>query len=169
MEELIFLLEEPRVRDSASQGSRAESTIREVRSASPIAEFLKLCVPGGSSGRTSRVCSAPTAVKLSERSSAKLMRSGILAHGECLTLNTCEWTVTLVPYLREDGVCSLSDVLEPTGAIPPRYYLSPAACRGILRRADSRGRELSEVLRQALEAQAGKSSSIPLSVETEDR
>ena len=80
----------------------------------------------------------------------------------------CEWTATLVPCLREDGVSSLSDILE-TGAIPQRYYLSPAACRGILRRAASRRRELPEVLRQALEEQAGKSSSIHSSAETEDR
>lgn len=168
MEELIFLLGEPLARDSASQGSRKESTIREALSASPIATFLKLCVPAGSSGRTSPECSAPTVEKISVHSSGKLMKSGILAHGECLTLNMCEWTDSLVPFLKEDGVCSLSDILE-TGAIPPRYYLSPDACRGILRRAESRGRELPEVLRQALEEQAGKSSSIPSSAETEDR
>lgn len=168
MEELIFLLGEPLARDSASQESRKESTIREAHSVSPIADFLKLCVPAGSSGRTSPVFSAPTVEKISVHSSGKLMKSGILAHGECWTLNTCEWTVSLVPYLREDGVCSLSDILE-TGGIPQRYYLSQDACLGILRRAESRGRELPEVLRQVLEAQAGKSSSIPSSAETEDR
>ena len=129
MEELIFLLGEPLAKGSASQGDRAESTIREARSVSPIADFLRLCVPAGSSGRTSPECSAPMAERIFGRSSGKLMKSGILAHGECLTLNMCEWTVSLVPYLREDGVCSLSDILE-TGDIPPRYYLSPDACRG---------------------------------------
>lgn len=81
------------------------------------------------------------------------MRSGILAHGECWTLNTCEWTDTLVPFLSVDGVCSLSDILE-TGAIPPRYYLSRDACLGILRRAESRGKELPPMLKEALERQA---------------
>ena len=169
MEQLTFWSEEPRAKDSVSQESREGSTIREVRSVSPIADFLKLCVPAGSSGRTSLECSAPMAVKISESSSGKLMKSGILSRGECWTLNTCEWTASLVPFLKEEGVCSLSDILLETGAIPPRYYLSPDACRGILHRAESRGRELPEVLRQALEAQAGKSSSIHSSAETEDR
>ena len=168
MEELIFLLGEPLARGSASRGNRAGSMTLEARFASPIADFLRRCVPGGSSGRTSQECSAPTEVRIFVHSSGRLMKSGILSRGECWTLNMCEWTGTLVPFLKEDGVCSLSDILE-TGAIQPRYYLSPDACRGILRRAESRGRELPEVLRQALEAQAGKSSSIHSSAEMEDR
>ena len=40
-------------------------------------------------------------------------------------------------------------------AVPEKYYLSPKACQGILRRASVRGRELPEVLRKALERQAG--------------
>lgn len=162
MEQLTFSWEELPVRDSASLESRGASTIREAHSASPIAEFLRQCAPAGLSGKMSPARSAPTAVKISGPSSGKLMKSGILAHGECWTLNTCEWTDTLAPYLKEDGVCSLSDILE-TGDIQPRYYLSPTACSGILRRAAKRGRALPEALRQALEAQAGKSSSIPSS------
>ena len=143
-------------KDSASRENKAVSTIPEAPSASPIVTFLKQCVPAGSSGKTSRVCSAPTAVKISERSSAKLMRSGILAHGECWTLNSCEWTDSLVPFLKEDGVCSLSDILVETGDIPPRYYLSPDACRGILRRAASRGKDLPARLAAALKAQIAR-------------
>jgi hypothetical protein len=51
------------------------------------------------------------------------------------------------------GVCSLSDVLE-TGEVPRKYFLSPTACRGILRRAEKRGRELPTQLRKALTAVA---------------
>lgn len=47
------------------------------------------------------------------------------------------------------GVCSLSDVLE-TGDVPPKYFLSAKACRGILRRAKKRGRELPPALQAAL-------------------
>src|SRR6185436_20026447 len=50
------------------------------------------------------------------------------------------------------GVCSLSDVLEDARTVPPKYFLSPTACRGILRRAAKRGRELPTQLRLALEA-----------------
>ena len=153
LEQLIFSWEELPARDSVSQESRADLMTREAPSVSPIADFLKQCVQGGSYGKTSREYSAPTAVKISGRSSGKLMRSGILAHGECWTLNTCEWTVSLVPFLSADGVRSLSDILA-TGGVPRRYYLSPDACRGILRRAESRGKELPPMLKEALEKQA---------------
>jgi hypothetical protein len=47
---------------------------------------------------------------------------------------------------------SLSQILE---AKPhPKYYLSPTACSGILRRAKARGKELPSVLKKALELQA---------------
>jgi len=38
--------------------------------------------------------------------------------------------------------------------VPEKYYLSPKACLGILRRASARGKELPEVLKKALERQA---------------
>src|SRR6185312_15607878 len=44
---------------------------------------------------------------------------------------------------------SLSDVLE-TGDLPQRYFLSPKACAGILRRAEKRGKELPPALHAAL-------------------
>jgi DNA (cytosine-5)-methyltransferase 1 len=53
-----------------------------------------------------------------------------------------------------DGVCSLSDILE-TGDVPRRFFLSARACRGILRRAEKRGKELPIQLRRALEMVAG--------------
>jgi hypothetical protein len=55
--------------------------------------------------------------------------------------------------LKDEGVCSLSDILE-TGDVPPQYYLSAKACRGILRRADKRGKELPPQLALALQAVA---------------
>jgi hypothetical protein len=67
-----------------------------------------------------------------------------------LTLNMSEWNDTLVPSHSDGGVCSLSDILE-TGDVPQRYYLSPKACAGILRRAAKRGRLLPPSLAQALE------------------
>jgi hypothetical protein len=47
-------------------------------------------------------------------------------------------------------VCSLSDVLE-AGPIPEKYFLSPRACAGMLRRAEQRGKTLPPTLRAALE------------------
>ena len=48
----------------------------------------------------------------------------------------------------------LSEILEKRPHV--KYSLSPRACRGILRRAEKRGKELPPVLRKALEQVAGK-------------
>lgn len=52
------------------------------------------------------------------------------------------------------AACSLSSVLE-TAPIPPRYFLSPQACAGILRRAARRKKTLPPQLQAALESVAG--------------
>jgi hypothetical protein len=48
-------------------------------------------------------------------------------------------------------VCSLSDTLE-IGDLPQRFFLSATACKGILRRAEKRGKLLPPALFQALQA-----------------
>jgi hypothetical protein len=48
---------------------------------------------------------------------------------------------------------SLSDILE-TGDVPRRFYLSATACKGILRRAEKRGKELPKALQAALQQAA---------------
>lgn len=68
-------------------------------------------------------------------------------HGGFSTLNT-----SASP--NDAAVCSLSQILE-TGPIPQRYFLSAQACRGILRRAVKRGKELPQQLARALKAVAG--------------
>jgi hypothetical protein len=73
------------------------------------------------------------------------------SHTECLTLNTPEWATSPTLFHSAAVVCSLSDILE-TGDVPQRYYLTPRACAGILRRAERRGKELPVQLRVALEA-----------------
>lgn len=90
-------------------------------------------------------------------SSGAWANSGTGGPTESWTLNTSEWTATLVPYPNAGGVCSLSDVLEARGDVPPRYYLSARACLGILRRAESRGKVLPAPLLAALRAVAGVS------------
>ena len=52
----------------------------------------------------------------------------------------------------EDAASTLSQILQ--AEVPGKYYLSQKACLGILRRASTRGKELPEVLRLALERQA---------------
>ena len=55
--------------------------------------------------------------------------------------------------LKEEDVYSLSQILQDSP--PPKYYLSKAACLGILRRAKERGKGLPPQLELALKAQAG--------------
>jgi hypothetical protein len=64
------------------------------------------------------------------------------SHTEFLTLSTSEWPSDAV-------VCLLSDVLE-IGEVPQRFFLSPTACAGIIRRAEKRGKKLPPSLDQAL-------------------
>ena len=66
--------------------------------------------------------------------------------GERLTLNT-----GVSP--RGARGSSLSQILEDS--VPKKYYLTPTACLGILRRARERGKELPLRLKLALEIQAG--------------
>src|SRR5678815_3212339 len=52
------------------------------------------------------------------------------------------------------AACSLSSVLEPPTDVPTRFYLSPRAARGVLKRALKRGRTLPSHLEAALRAVA---------------
>ena len=65
---------------------------------------------------------------------------------EFLTLNT-----GASPNAEQES--TLSEIL--LAKAPEKYSLSPKACLGILRRASARGKELPEVLKKALERQAG--------------
>ena len=67
------------------------------------------------------------------------------SHGGCSTLNIGESP-------SGENASTLSQILQVQ--VPEKYYLSPKACQGILRRASARGKELPEVLRIALERQA---------------
>ena len=64
---------------------------------------------------------------------------------ESTTLNGTEYPNAVVES-------RLSQILEE--APPTKYYLSPAACLGILRRAERRGKDLPERLKAALVEQA---------------
>ncbi|KVJ41316.1 hypothetical protein AWS33_10495 [Enterobacter cloacae subsp. cloacae] len=70
-----------------------------------------------------------------------------LLPGECSTLNFSEWP-------NDADVCLLSQQLEGI-SIPQKFFLSPKACAGILRRAEVRGKKLPELLRLALIQVAG--------------
>lgn len=97
---------------------------------------------------------------------------------ECLTLNTREFPDFQAQSRSADGAFSSSDTVAGltevlwTGSIPLRYYLTEKACRGILRRAENRGKTLPDILRKALTEQAVMMESLEEAMKsqrTEDR
>ena len=117
-------------------------------------------------GKTSQVPSVPTREKTSSPSSKRSapsartalmfldLREGLggnllgaywemdtVLPGGCLTLNTAEF-----PNVVKES--TLSQILQLNA--PEKYSLSPTACAGIIRRAEKRGKELPDMLKEAL-------------------
>jgi hypothetical protein len=105
-------------------------------------EFLISLDPSGSFGKMCQVSSVQTKEGILDPSSERWLNSAMGGATECLMLNTSE-------SHSEEEECLLSDILE-IGNLPQKYYLSPKACEGILRRAEKRGKQLPPVLFQAL-------------------
>ena len=156
MQMLMFSSEEPPVSPSQLQDSERDWTTRVVRSCLSTLPLLASIGPDGWSGRTSPVSCRQTEDGRLEACSEGWQNSGMGSPTAFLTLSTSEWPSAGV-------ACSLSDVLE-TGVVPQRFYLSARACRGILRRAEKRGKSLPPSLHAALLAVA----SAPTSTATED-
>ncbi len=95
----------------------------------------------GSSLKTSLGSSPLPTDETWESFSQRWPKSGTASAGEWSTLDTSESPSGAVE-------CSLSDVLETT--VSERFALSARAARGILRRADARGKTLPVELEQAL-------------------
>jgi len=112
--------------------------------------------PAGWFGRTSPASCHQTEDGTLVPYSGAWSNSGMASPTESLTLSTLEWPSAA-------AVCSLSDTLE-TGAVPLRFFLSDTACKGILRRAEKRGKELPEQLKKALEQVATRASPDPLAI-----
>lgn len=120
--------------------------------------------------RTSWGCSPAGAAKTSKPCSKRSYASRSRTRPRCLCLKKaggptpiCIWETdgALLTELcrlnigecpNEENASTLSQILE--AEVPERYYLSPKACQGILRRASVRGKELPPVLKAALERQA---------------
>lgn len=98
----------------------------------------------GLSGRTSQERSQASGGRLTASSCQRWMRSGMVWHGEC-------WMRSFSVWPKDASVCSLLEVLEP--CVARKYFLSAKACRGIISRADRRGKPLPKRLRNALEKQ----------------
>jgi len=154
MSQLTFFAEEPPASLSASPDSERDWQTRVATSCSPLVPLLHATAPAGWFGRTSPVSCHQTADGTLEPSSGCWANSGMGSPTGFWTLSTSEWNHTLAPSLSDDGVCSLSDILEGSGTVPQRYFLSARACAGILRRAEKRGKSLPPSLHAALQAVA---------------
>jgi len=147
----MFWSEEHLVKISQSQDSEREWMERVVRSRSSSLDLLVGCGVDGWYGRTSPACCRVMEGGRLECLSDSWGNAGMGSPTEFLTLNTLEYP--------KDGVgSSLSDILE-TGEVPRRFFLSATACKGILRRAEKRGKALPPSLRDALLAVASEPTS----------
>jgi len=142
-EQSTFWLEAHPANHSASQDLDKDSKTQEVTLCLHTLGSLNVSNLDGLSGKTSPVSCHLTEEKILVPSSERWGSWGMSGHTESWTLNGSEWP-------KDAGVCSLSHILEK-GTLPPRFYLSPKACAGILRRAEKRGKELPPMLKQALE------------------
>ena len=139
----IWSSEDFPVRTSAWPENARDWMEADPASGSSSIELYQNCGPELRSSKMSLVYLAATEEMILPRSFEGFQNSGICRPGECWTLSTSE--------SHSGGVeCSLWQVLETAPA--PKYFLRARACAGILRRAEKRGRELPEALRQALEA-----------------
>ena len=111
--------------------------------------FTNLCASFEDAAREplfSKTCTAFSLATEDETSpsySRRWTNSGMVSRGVCLTAKTSESPnsaeeSTLLPYI-------------DAGEIPEKYFLSPNAAIGILRRVDQMGRNLPPSFRQSLE------------------
>lgn len=133
----------------------------QVLSCGSIADVLSLCVQTGYCGKTSQGSLARETTP-TDASYGIYTNAGTVLRGECLMLNSCEYPCGTFTEELPDGsvrshsaaaVSFLSDILEK-GPHLSRYCLSPKACRGILNRAERRGKPLPPKLEEAIRKSA---------------
>jgi len=139
----MFSSEERPANLSASQDSERDWMTRVATSCSRILPLLQSIGPSGWFGRTSPACYPVTEDSTLPASFEGWGNAGMGSPTEFLTLSISE-------FHSAADACSLSDVLE-TGEVPQRFFLSSTACKGILRRAEKRGKSLPLSRKKALE------------------
>lgn len=141
-ERLILSSAEARASLSVLREAEQDSTEHQDSCGSMFDAFAK-SVQDGLSGKTSRERSLQRTGRISDACCKAWMNSGTVWRGEFSTRSSSEWP-------SDAAVSSLSEVLETD--VPPTYSLSPTACAGILRRAETRGKALPKELKEALES-----------------
>ena len=115
---------------------------------SSLLDSLEKHAPGFLCSRTCQVYSARTKDEISELYSGRWPNSGIASDGACLIAKTSESPNRAVES-------TLLGVIE-TGKVHRRYFLSPNAAKGCLRRAERMGRNLFPPLKESLSMLAQK-------------
>jgi hypothetical protein len=144
MNQLTFSWAEHHANPSQSQVLEKDLKTQEATLPLSMLDYLQSLSPNGSFGKTSQVSSVPVVDGTLVPSSGRWQNSGMGSATECWTLSTLE-------YHKDADESLLSDILE-IGDLPQKYYLSPVACEGILRRAEKRGKTLPIALQKALQA-----------------
>ena len=147
----MFSAEEHPASRSALQDYARDWMTRAGTSPSPSLQSLTDTVLAGSFGRTCPASCQVTEDEILVPSSGAWGNSGMGGLTGFSMPNTSE-------FPSDAAVCSLSDVLE-AGPVPQRFFLSPKACAGILRRAEKRGKSLPPFLAEALRAVASEPTS----------
>src|SRR5579885_58080 len=147
-EQSTFWPEEHLASLSPSPVSELDWMIRVATSPSNLLDLLAESAPYGWCGRTSPASCRLTTDGRLEPSSACWSNVGMGSPTEF-------WTLDFSEYPSVAAASSLSDILE-TGEVQQQYFLSSRACRGILRRAEKRGKILPPRLAHALMAVAGQ-------------
>lgn len=142
MGQLMFSLEAHPAKPSPSPDSERDWMIHVVTWQSSFFALLADSAPVGWFGRTSPEFCRITEEKPSPPSSGSWSNAGTASPTECSTLSLRESPSVAV-------ASSLSAILE-TGDHLSRYFLSARACKGILARAEKRGRWLPSLLESAL-------------------
>ena len=150
-EQLTFSLGEPPVNHFPLQGSEVDWMTSVATSRLSFVELQKRNSPDGSFGKMSQVVSAQTGDGTLEVSSGRWLNAGTISRGEY-------WTLKIGESHKDAEECSLSDILEQMSEELQRYCLSPTACRGVLRRAEKRGKKLPPLLQAALHTRAQETS-----------
>ena len=151
LDQLTLFAEEPLVKDSHLQDLEKDWMMTVATWHSSFSELLLQRGPVDRLGERSRCTVNQTKEGTLEPFSEGWKNSGMGGHTEHWTLSTLEWTGLEGLFLKDEGVSSLSDILE-TGDRVLEYCLTPIACQGILRRAERRSKEgLPELLKRLLQ------------------
>ncbi len=141
--QLTLLSEEALAKPSQLPDSEKDLKTQEETWLSLISDSLTTYVQNGLFGKMSPVSCHRTEDGTLEPSLGRWQSCGMGGHTEFLTLSTTEYHSVVVGS-------TLSDILLEIGDVEPKYYLSQRACKGILRRAEQRGRTLPPLLKEAL-------------------